>query len=112
MGAQRDNLAEEWPPLRTLTDLALRKWHVRLTCPRCKHVRIMSGAGLWYLFYRKCWPDDLRAARERLYCALCWGQRRVKIAPRLDKTNDEPTGPLLENPSDYEWKKLIARYRS
>jgi hypothetical protein len=112
MRGQRDNLADDWPPLRTLTDIALRSWHVRLTCPECKHVRVMSGAGLWYLFYRKHWSDDLASARKRFYCSLCRLSRRVKIIPSIDKTHDAPTGPKLEDPTDYEWKKLIARYRS
>lgn len=112
MEGQRDNLADEWPALRTLTDLALRKWHVRLTCPTCGTVRVMSGAGLWYLFDRKHWNDDLRSARQRLYCALCFANRRVKIRPRIDKTHEGPTGPKLPDPSDHDWKKLIARYRS
>ncbi|MEP7007328.1 MAG: hypothetical protein ABI810_15185 [Sphingomonas bacterium] len=98
--------------MRTLTDLALRRWHVRLTCPECKHVRVMSGAGLWYLFYRKHWNDDIESARKRFYCSLCRLTRRVRTTPRIDKTQDAPTGPPLQDPSDYEWKKLIARYRS
>ena len=108
----RDNLADEWPPLRTLTDLALRRWHVKLSCPDCKHVRVVSGAGLWYLFYRKHWTDELRDVMRRLYCGRCWQQRHVKIKPQLDKTHDAPTGAKLTDPPDYEWKKLIARYRS
>ncbi|MCW3848126.1 hypothetical protein OF829_12820 [Sphingomonas sp. LB-2] len=112
MDRRGDNLADEWPPLRTITDLALRKWHVRLTCPDCKHVRVMSGAGMWYLFDRKRWPDDIPSARKRFYCSLCRCNRRVKIRPQIDKTHDTPTGPKLPDPSDYDWKKLIARYRS
>ena len=112
MGNKSGNLADEWPPLRDLADLALRKWHVRLTCPDCKHVRVMSGAGLWWLFHRKHWPHDIASARKRLYCSLCRLSRRVKVMPAIDKTHDAPTGPKLEDPTDYEWKKLIARYRS
>ena len=112
MGRRRGDLGDEWPSLRTLTDLALRKWHVRLTCPECRHMRVMSGAGLWYLFYRKHWSDDIESVRKRLYCSLCRLTRRKRITPRIDKTHDQPTGPQLEDPPMYEWKKLIARYRS
>jgi hypothetical protein len=46
MSRQRDNLADEWPALRTLTDMALRFWNVKLTCPQCATVRVMSGPAL------------------------------------------------------------------
>ncbi|WP_066793549.1 hypothetical protein [Sphingomonas soli] len=108
----RGNLADDWPPLRTLTDLALRKWHVRLTCPQCGYVRVMSGAGLWYLFHRRHWRDDVASVCQRFHCPHCLLARRAKIRPLIEKTKDAPTGPKLEDPSDYEWKKLIARYRS
>lgn len=72
----------------------------------------MSEAGLWWLFHRKHWSDDVRSAIKRLYCGCCWQDRHVKVTPRLDKTHDAPTGAPLPDPSDYEWKKLIARYRS
>jgi len=98
--------------LRCITDLTLRFWNVRLTCRRCGHQRIMSGPALWWLFYRRHWSDDLASATKRFYCSYCRRTDRTKIAPRIDKTQEPPTGDPLEGPTDYEWKKLIARYRS
>lgn len=108
----RANLADEWPPLRTLTDLALRFWNVRLTCRRCRHVRVLHGAAVWWLFQRKRWNDDLMDAARHFHCGPCSENGAGRQAPWIDKTRDEPTGEPLPLPSDYEWKKLIARYRS
>ncbi|MCW3847351.1 hypothetical protein OF829_08865 [Sphingomonas sp. LB-2] len=108
----RDNLAEEWPPLRTVTDLALRFWNVRLSCQRCGHQRVLHGAALWKLFDRKGWRDDVQSAARRFHCAYCRKQDGSLVRPRLDKTKDPPTGAVLPLPSDAEWKKLTARYRS
>ena len=108
----RANLADEWPPLRTLTDLALRHWNVRLRCPSCRHERVMSGAGLWWLFQRNRWQDALEDAKRRLYCSRCLKRNRRKVAPWIDKTRDAPTGAPLPDPPDHEWKRQIARYRS
>ncbi len=113
MQQRRDNLAEDWPPLRTITDLALRFWNVRLRCPRCQHERIVSGAGLWWLFQRRRWFDDsVQRAARRLYCSLCHHRYRRKVVPWIDKTKDPPTGQPLLDPPEHEWKRLIARYRS
>lgn len=98
--------------MRTATDLALRYSNVRLTCPACGHVRILSGVGLWWLFHRKRWSDHVGEITRRLYCGRCHARNGMKVSPRLDKTKDAPTGKPLENPSDHEWKRLIARYRS
>ncbi|AJP73424.1 hypothetical protein TS85_18975 [Sphingomonas hengshuiensis] len=110
--ARRDNLADDWPPLRTITDLALGHWNVRLSCPHCKYIRVVSGGGLWYLFYNRHWSDNVREAPRRLFCARCRVRNGKKVAPRIEKTKDAPTGDSLPDPSDYEWKKLIARHRS
>lgn len=110
--AQRDNLAEEWPPLRTITDLALCFWNVRLSCLRCGHQRVLSGARLWWLFYGKCWADDLRSAVQRFHCDHCKRQGLSRVRPRIDTTKDAPSGGKLVDPPDHEWKKLTARYRS
>jgi hypothetical protein len=72
----------------------------------------MSGPALWYLFYRRRWPDAITDVKRRLYCMNCRQRRRQRIMPIIDKTKDAPTGDLLQAPSDYEWKKLIARNRS
>ncbi len=112
MGRQRDNLADDWPALRTLTDLALRYWNVKLTCPKCAAARVMSGPGLWWLFHRRRWPDAIGDVKRRMYCMACRQRRRERIRPIIDKTKDAPTGAPLQLPGDHDWKKLIARYRS
>jgi hypothetical protein len=39
-------------------------------------------------------------------------ENRRRVRPRIEKTRDDPTGDPLPDPEMYEWKKLIARYRS
>jgi hypothetical protein len=108
----RGNFADEWPPLRSVTDLALRHWNVRLTCERCGTQRVIHGAAMWKLFDRKRWDDHIASAARRFHCAYCRKQDGSLVRPKLAKTKDDPTGAALELPSDYEWKKLVARYRS
>ncbi|MBO9712629.1 MAG: hypothetical protein J7495_06925 [Sphingomonas sp.] len=58
------------------------------------------------------WGDSLPDAKRKLYCTPCRTRDRLRIAPWIDKTKSTPTGDPLPDPPLYEWKKLIARYRS
>lgn len=108
----RRNLADEWPPLTSLTALALRRWNLRLSCPSCRHERVLSGAGLWWLFHRRRWDDDLSQAPSRFFCTRCSLSSPRKVLPLIARTRDSPTGDPLPDPDMHEWKRLIARYRS
>jgi hypothetical protein len=39
--------------LRTLEQCALYKRTLRLTCPRCGHVRVLDAVCLWWMFNRQ-----------------------------------------------------------
>lgn len=98
--------------LRTLEQCALHKRTLRLTCPRCRHVRILDAVPLWWHFQRRGWDDALPAVRQRLHCASCAGRDAASIRPRLTVGRDPPTGAQLPYPDAATWKKLVSRYRS
>lgn len=104
------NLADDWPPLRTLTDLALRHWNLRVTCGGCGRTRVVSGAAAWWLFHRRGWSDDVREASSRFVCTECG--RRGQAAASLAKTRDAASDQSLPMPDEREWKRLVSRYRS
>ena len=108
----RRNLADDWPPLRDLADLALRHWNIRMRCPRCRHERVLHGAGLWWLFYRRRWSGRVEDVPKHFFCTRCRTRHRIKSVPTIDKTKDDPDGMLLDMPPDNEWKRLVSRYRS
>jgi hypothetical protein len=65
-----------------------------------------------WLFHRRRWPDAIDDVKRRMYCMACRQRRRERIRPMVDKTKKAPTGAPLLLPSDYDWRKLIVRYRS
>jgi hypothetical protein len=64
------------------------------------------------LFHRRRWPDPIADVKRRFYCMNCRQRGRQRIMPIIERTREPPTDEPLQAPSDYEWKKLIARYRS
>lgn len=99
-------------PQRTLRELALHHYNLRLICRRCGYVRILQGHCLWWLFERRRWSDHLEDVARRLWCARCWIANRRKEYPRCERTRDPPTGDPLPYPDEREWKKVVARHRS
>lgn len=97
--------------LRTLEQCALYKQTLRLTCPRCRHVRVLDAVALWWLFQRRGWDDELSATAQRLRCSLCEEQGHV-TRPRIVVGRDAPTGEQPAYPDAATWKRLVSRYRS
>ena len=99
-------------PLRDLFDAAVRHPGVKLTCRRCGHARILSAPGLWWLFNRKGWRDDLRDVQRRYFCLMCWhsGGHRIHF-PELELVDEEPTDSSLPLPSPLDWKRELRRRR-
>lgn len=99
-------------PLRDLWDAAVRHKTIRLTCPRCRHVATLSASSLWYLFHRKGWRDWFADVRRRCVCLNCLQGRGLKIRnARLELVDDPPTGQLLPEPPEPEWKREMRRRR-
>ncbi len=97
--------------LRTLEQCALYRRTLRLTCPRCRHVRVFDAVALWWLFHRRGWNDGLSAMAQRVRCSLCDKQGHV-TRPRIVIGRDEPTGEQPPYPDAATWKRLVSRYRS
>lgn len=100
---------------RRLGSLALCAIHqrtIRLTCPACQHARLLEAVTLWWMFDRRGWDDDLPRALRRFYCARCWRRRHVAERPRFAIATVPPEGPQFAYPPEWEWKRLISRYRS
>jgi|GEM_PF-949036 len=98
--------------LRTLEECALHKRTLRLTCPRCHHIRILDAVPLWWLFHRRGWDGAIAAARERMRCAHCAKGGGPPVRPGIAIVRDPPTGEQLPSPDVVTWKKLVSRYRS
>jgi hypothetical protein len=97
--------------LRSLEQCALHKRTLRLTCPRCGHVRVIDAVCLWWMFHRRGWDGALPSAAARLCCAFC-RERGATARPRITVGRDAPTGEALPYPDEATWKKLVSRYRS
>ena len=99
-------------PLRDLWDAAIRHKTVRLTCPRCRHVAMLSASSLWYLFHRNGWKDWFADVRRRCVCLICLQRRGLKIRnARLELVDDPPTEKRLPEPPEPEWKREMRRRR-
>jgi hypothetical protein len=98
--------------LKTLQECALYKRTLRLTCPRCRHVRILDAVPLWWLFQRRGWDDAVSDAPKRLCCSRCKERSGMVVRPRLSVGRDPPTGEQLPYPDEATWKRLVSRFRS
>ena len=99
-------------PLRDLFDAAVRQYGVKLTCLRCKHVRIFHAHGLWYLFQKRGWRDRFNDVRRRTYCQACLDKDQLKVRlPRLELVHEAPTGDPLPLPTQPEWRRALSRNR-
>lgn len=107
-GADHDHVGRR---LRTLEECALHKRTVRLTCPKCGHVRILDAVSLWWLFHQRRWDGTLALVGRRLCCSSCQVRGHVQ-RPQLMIGRDPPTGAPLPYPDAATWKRLVSRYRS
>ncbi|MET3438068.1 hypothetical protein [Sphingomonas sp. 1185] len=83
-----------------------------MTCPRCRHVRVLDAMPLWWHFQRRGWDDTLSSVRQRLHCAACLSRDGCVLRPHLAVGRDPPTGEQLPYPDTATWKRLVSRYRS
>jgi hypothetical protein len=99
-------------PLRDLFDAAVRHRSIRLSCRKCRHVRVFDAHGLWWLFHRRGWPDRFRDVRRRCVCSLCLARTGAKVRdPALALVEAAPTGAPLPMPAQAEWKRALSRRR-
>ena len=89
-------------------------WHyaVKVSC-RCGHSATFDPHGLWWLFHRKGWPDDLRSARAKMWCKRCRQSAGVKVRPRrIDLVKPYPSRTItLPLTDEREWKRIVNRFR-
>ena len=107
-GADHDHIGRR---LRTLEECALHKRTLRLTCPKCGHVRVFDAVALWWMFHQRGWDGTLGVVGRRLCCSACQAEGRTQ-RPHLVIGRDQPTGAALPYPDAATWKKLVSRYRS
>ena len=92
----------------TFFECAAFGFAVKATCRGCKHSNSFSPAGLWWLFQRKHWEDEMRGrAGSRFRCVRCGSS-----GARLDAVREPPTLSKLPDPPEAEWKRACSRYRS
>jgi hypothetical protein len=100
-----------WPPLSTVTDIALHHVNLKLICRRCSGVRVLNGAGLMKLFESRGWDQNLQYASRRFRCTRCWIHEHRKVRPRTLLTMENETGEPLPMPDEREWRRITSRYR-
>lgn len=99
-------------PLRDLFDAAVRQYGVKLTCLRCKHVRIFHAHAIWYHFHRRGWDDRFSELTRRAVCSICRGKHQMTIRfPRLELVHEDPTGDALPLPPRELWRRALSRNR-
>jgi hypothetical protein len=83
-------------------------WHLAIVaiCRRCAHESVFHPHALWWLFQSKRWDDHFSSVTKRLKCTKC-GAGAFMTWNR----NREPT-VTLPLPSQHEWKRAVAKFRS
>ncbi|WP_174291056.1 hypothetical protein [Sphingomonas bacterium] len=97
--------------LRTIEQCALHRRSLRLTCQRCRLVRVLDAIPVWWLFQQRGWPHDLSGAARRFACSAC-RETGHRSEPTIEVGRDRPEGPQPPYPDEREWKRLVSRYRS
>jgi hypothetical protein len=99
-------------PLRDLFDAAVRQYGIKLTCLRCKHVRVFHAHALWYLFERRGWDDRFSEVTRRAICLPCRDKHGATIRfPKLELVREDPTGEPLQLPPREVWRRALSRNR-
>lgn len=92
----------------TLFECAAFGFAIKATCRDCGHSNSFSPAGLWWLFTRKRWSDNLRDAAKRFRCVRCGGTHVQLAAVKTPAT----IHGKYPGPPQPEWKRACSRYRS
>jgi len=96
-----------------LFEAAVWRYNIRVSCPMCRKSAVFEAVGLWYRFHQKRWDDDLRNARDKLWCKPCSHRLGKRVRPRkLELTKEGPATRHLPDPSDIEWKNALSRFRA
>jgi hypothetical protein len=98
--------------LRSLEHCALHRRTITVTCPSCTRVRRLDAVALWWWFEQRGWNDDLPRAYRRLYCEACLVHHGRVFRPWAEITRDQPDPDQPPYPTEREWKRIVARYRS
>ena len=97
----------------TLMQCALYRRTLKISCRKCSHVRVWDAVPVWWLFQRKGWEGLMREVPRRLICSHCWAERYERVrSPRVEITGERPEKTPLGYPTEREWKRFVARYRS
>lgn len=98
---------------RSLTDLAIHQYNIRLRCRLCRHARVLDGINLWWHFERRGWRDGFSAIGTKLHCSQCLIRLRRRILdPAIEVTRDPPQGVQLPDCPEAEWKRMRKRHRT
>ena len=97
----------------TLFEAAAFHYCIKAICGGCGHSAVFDPHQLWWLFRKKHWDDNLRAAPQRFWCRQCGAKfgKRVKRA-RFELVREEPGDHGLPFPDKGEWKREVNRFRS
>ena len=94
-----------------LFEAAAWGYAIKASC-RCGHFALFNAHGLWWHFHRRGFDDDLRRAREKLWCRPCRQRISQKVRPRaLELVRPEQQMINLPMPDEREWKRIIGRFR-
>ena len=110
--AIRPDLTHTDRRITTLMECALYRRTLRVTCRKCPHVRLWDAVPIWWLFEKKGWCGFLSDVPRRLYCGQCRTDGHKVRGARVTITNGPPGETPYPYPSEYEWKRFVARYRS
>jgi len=92
----------------TLFECAAFGFAIKAICRNCGHSNSFGPAGLWWLFKRKHWSDNLSDAAKRFRCVRCGDNRALLAAVRVPATIPD----RYPDPPQAEWKRACSRYRS
>lgn len=80
---------------------------------RCGHSASFNPYGIWWLFERRMWDDDLRRARERFWCVRCRERTGSRVRPvGIELVEPRADDIALPMPDEREWKRAVSRFRA
>lgn len=104
MSRNRDGLREP----THISEAALWRFAVEVTCSFCAHAVTFEAAGLWWYFHRRGWDDHLGDAAKHMWCSNCSGAERRNRPLRLAFVRTKPQR-ILPPPPDEAWKDVMKR---
>ena len=86
---------------------------IKVTCGRCRRSVTFNPHGLWWLFERKGWNDNLRGIAAHLYCKKCRDAFGDRVrGPRIELVKESDDDLCLPLPDHRTWKRALTRFRS